>query len=79
MANSDKKDVNIRFSFPLLSVVFVVFLVLKLCNVIAWSWWWVTAPLWMPITLLIAFGGLAILGYFLYLCFSSGSKKKKSW
>jgi len=27
-------------------VLFVVFLVLKLCGVINWSWWWVTAPLW---------------------------------
>jgi len=22
------------------------FVVLKLCNVINWSWWWVTAPFW---------------------------------
>jgi len=29
-------------------VLFVVFLVLKLCNVIDWSWWLVTAPIWMP-------------------------------
>ena len=27
-------------------LLFVVFLVLKLCGVIAWSWWWVTCPLW---------------------------------
>jgi hypothetical protein len=26
--------------------VFLVFLVLKLTGHIAWSWWWVTAPLW---------------------------------
>ena len=30
----------------LCSILFIVFLVLKLCNVIDWSWWWVTAPLW---------------------------------
>jgi len=29
-----------------LSVIFIVFLVLKLTGVITWSWWWVTAPLW---------------------------------
>lgn len=29
-------------------VLFVVFLILKLCGVIGWSWWWVTAPLWIP-------------------------------
>ena len=29
-------------------ILFIVFLILKLCNVIQWSWWWVTAPLWIP-------------------------------
>lgn len=33
-------------------VLFIIFLVLKLCGVIAWSWWWVTAPLWIPTLLL---------------------------
>lgn len=31
-------------TFPML--LFLVFLVLKLTNVITWSWWWITAPLW---------------------------------
>lgn len=26
----------------------VAFIVLKLCNVISWSWVWVLAPLWIP-------------------------------
>lgn len=30
----------------LLGAVFIVFLVLKLTDLIDWSWWWVTAPLW---------------------------------
>lgn len=34
-------------------LVFIVFLVLKLVKVIDWSWWWVTAPLWGPIALVI--------------------------
>ena len=25
----------------------IVFIVLKLCGVIAWSWWWVLSPLWI--------------------------------
>jgi len=33
------------------TVLFGIFLTLKLCNVIAWSWWWVTAPIWMPLTI----------------------------
>lgn len=28
----------------------IVFIVLKLCGVISWSWWWVTAPIWGEIT-----------------------------
>ena len=31
-----------------LDALTIVFIVLKLCNVIDWSWWWVLAPLWMP-------------------------------
>ena len=28
------------------STLFLIFLVLKLTGSIAWSWWWITAPLW---------------------------------
>lgn len=34
-------------------LLFIVFLVLKLTNTIAWSWWWITAPLWGPTVLVI--------------------------
>jgi hypothetical protein len=27
----------------------VAFVVLKLCGVVNWSWWWVLAPFWMPL------------------------------
>lgn len=37
------------------SILFLVFLVLKLTNVIDWSWWWVTAPLWIPIIIFLCF------------------------
>ena len=36
------------------TILFIVFLVLKLTETIDWSWWWVTAPLWIPIGLVIA-------------------------
>ncbi len=35
------------------TILFVVFLVLKLTEVIDWSWWWVTAPLWIPLALIL--------------------------
>ncbi len=31
------------------TLLFLVFLVLKLMGYISWSWWWITAPLWIPI------------------------------
>lgn len=31
----------------------IVFITLKLCGVISWSWWWVLAPLWIPFILIV--------------------------
>ncbi|CAB5223442.1 hypothetical protein UFOVP383_46 [uncultured Caudovirales phage] len=31
----------------------VLFVGLKLTNVITWSWWWVLSPIWIPVLLLI--------------------------
>ena len=32
----------------------LAFIVLKLCGVINWSWWWVLAPLWgFPLLVLV--------------------------
>ena len=38
------KETGIGFS----GILFIVFLILKLTGYIDWSWWWVTAPLWIP-------------------------------
>jgi len=45
----------------LLPVLFIVFLVLKLTGLIAWSWWWVTAPLWGGAVLMIVIFILAVI------------------
>lgn len=45
----------------------VLFIALKLLNIITWSWLWVLAPIWLPIIaalsvwLLFAIGGFAVL------------------
>lgn len=41
MSSSNKGSTNLAV------VVFIIFLILKLTGVIAWSWWWVTSPLWI--------------------------------
>ena len=45
-------------------ILFLIFMVLKLTDNIDWSWWWVTAPLWIPIScLILIFGLVAIYTY----------------
>lgn len=43
------------------SLLAIVFITLKLCGVITWSWWWVLAPLWLPFVLVFAVLGLILL------------------
>lgn len=40
-----------RRSRGIFGLLFLIFLVLKLTGVIDWSWWWVTAPLWIGFVL----------------------------
>lgn len=39
----------------------IVFIALKLTNVIAWSWWWVLSPLWISFILGVAIVGIIAL------------------
>ncbi len=33
----------------------IAFIVLKLCHVIEWSWWWVLSPLWISTLIAVVF------------------------
>ena len=37
-----------------LGLLTIVFIVLKLTGVIAWSWIWVLSPLWIPFALVVS-------------------------
>lgn len=39
----------------------IVFIVLKLCGIITWSWWWVLSPLWISTILWVIFVVIALL------------------
>jgi len=43
------------------TVLFLIFLILKLTHTIDWSWWWVFSPLWIPIAMVILLSILMIL------------------
>ena len=47
-----------------LTILFLIFLTLKLANiglVATWSWWWVTSPLWLPVTIVIVITALILI------------------
>lgn len=43
-------------------ILFLIFMTLKLTNNIDWSWWWVTAPLWIPVALVLGLLVIALIG-----------------
>lgn len=49
--DGNKNTANNGINFA--TLLFIVFLILKLTNVIDWSWWWVTAPLWIGFVIAI--------------------------
>ena len=41
----------------------IVFIVLRLTNVIDWEWWWVLAPLWVPLAIVLLVVVIAAIYY----------------
>ena len=39
----------------------IVFVTLKLLDYITWSWWWITAPLWIPWAILLSIVAVILL------------------
>ena len=44
-----------------ISLLQVALIVLKLTNVIAWSWLWVLAPLWMSVAIIVVLLGIVFI------------------
>ena len=42
-----------RNGLTLADVLLVVFIILKLCGVVNWSWWWVLSPVWISLIIVI--------------------------
>lgn len=61
-----QNQVVVAAPFPILTVLGIVFIVLKLTNVITWSWWWVLSPFWIPFAALLS---LWIIFFAAYLVF----------
>lgn len=50
MSNNHTTSVNTTGPYTLLTVTLVI---LKALGYIQWSWWWVFAPIWMPMVLVL--------------------------
>ena len=48
-SNNNSSGAGIGF----LGLLTIAFIVLKLTKCIAWSWWWVLAPMWMSLALVL--------------------------
>lgn len=62
---SSKNDSSQSGGIGLMGLLFILFLALKLLNVTVvatWSWWWVTAPLWAPLTIVLGIIGIIAAG-----------------
>lgn len=64
---SDSSNTSSNGGIGFFGLLTIVFIVLKLTHVINWSWWWVLAPAWMPmlivLVILSAVAIVAVIGH----------------
>lgn len=48
-----EKKINVNKSTSFVSLLTLAFIVLKLCNVITWSWFWVLSPMIFSVGLVV--------------------------
>jgi hypothetical protein len=60
MANQVNNNTN-NGGIGFLGLLTIVFITLKLTGYIAWSWWWVLAPLWGGVALALVILAIALL------------------
>jgi len=61
MSNNTNKP-GCTISLSGLNLFTLAFVILKLCKVISWSWWWVLAPTWIPL-------GIGLIAFIIWLGF----------
>jgi hypothetical protein len=57
------------------TILFLIFLILKLTDNIDWSWWWVTSPLWIAFALVLSIIGIGSMVAFIFLIFKNKMRK----
>lgn len=47
-----------QIGFP--GLLTLIFITLKLTDYIDWSWWWVLAPIWLPLSIILVVAGFIL-------------------
>jgi hypothetical protein len=67
---SQEKTVVVQRGVGFCGLLFIVLLCLKVgvvpTQVVGWSWWWITAPLWGPPSIIAAMVAVVMLGFALF-------------
>jgi len=74
MSNENK---SVSVNFPLFGILGLIFITLKLTGYIAWSWWWVLSPFWIPFALVLGIFVLALIGVTGATALSDRKRKQK--
>jgi membrane protein YdbS with pleckstrin-like domain len=53
-------------SWPIATILTIIFVVLKLTETIDWSWWWVFSPLWISALFSVFILVLIFIGFIIY-------------
>jgi MFS family permease len=64
MSNNNKSKVTVKFP-SVATLLGIAFIILKLCDVITWSWVWILSPFWIGaiisiLSLIVALIGVSI-------------------
>lgn len=60
-----EREIDIKFSGLLTTLLTVLFIGLKLTNHIDWSWWWVLSPLWIGLAIGVVVLIIVLILYFI--------------
>lgn len=50
---SESKTTIVSGGTGFIGLLTIAFIVLKICNIIDWSVWWVLSPIWIPVAFVI--------------------------
>lgn len=70
--------VNVTPGINFVGLLTIVFITLKLCKVIDWSWLWILAPIWAPIAFVLVAGLLVICLVGIFYLIKFGIEKHQS-